>query len=540
MIISHKDGVNYIVDGQQRLTTLTLLLIYLNHLQKTQSEDHRVKIDDLIYSAKYGRKSFNISVDEREECMEALFEGSGFDVEGKSEAVANIAARYEDIDQAFPSELREAALPYFIDWLIENVHLAKIIAYSDEDAYEIFETMNDRGLSLSPIDMLKGFLLSNIADSQNRTACNDLWRKRVQQLTGLGKDVDSDCFKSWLRSRHAQTIRERMKDAEPGDFDRIGSEFHRWVRDMKDQLGLDGSDSYVQFIKGNFDFYCRQYVRIIEASRKLQPSLEHVFYNAQAGFTLQPIVLLAPVEPKDDDATINLKWRLSAMYLDTMLTRRAWNYRSTDQSTMKYPTFKIVLAIRGLDPNDLAATLKEDLDNEEEVIATKETYALHGMNRKQIVRILARMIDYMETGSGIASHYLEYTGGSGSKRYEVEHIWANKPDRHKDEYPHPADFDAYRNRIGGLLLLPKSFNASYGDLPYAEKLAHYNSQNLLARSLHPQCYEHNPGFRKFLRDTGLLFEAQKQFKKANLDSRQLLYRQLAERIWDPENLLREV
>src|ERR1019366_1014393 len=42
------------------------------------------------------------------------------------------------------------------DWLIENVHLVEITAYSDQDAYTIFETMNDRGLSLAPADNAKG------------------------------------------------------------------------------------------------------------------------------------------------------------------------------------------------------------------------------------------------------------------------------------------------------------------------------------------------------------------------------------------------
>ena len=539
-IISHKEGVNYIVDGQQRLTTLTLLLIYLNHLQKDVAEDRRVKIDELVYSTKYGKKSFNISVEEREECMDALFENREFDAEGKPEAVANIVARYEDLAEVFPGELKNGSLPYFIDWLIENVHLVEITAFSDDDAYTIFETMNDRGLSLSPIDMLKGFLLANIADRPNRTSCNDLWKKRVQQLVGLGKDVDADCFKSWLRSQYAKTIRERKKASEPGDFDRIGSEFHRWVRDMKTQLGLNGADTYVQFINRDFDFYSRQYLRLVEASTHPQAPLEHVFYNAQAGFTLQPMLLLSPVSPNEDESTINLKWHLVAIYLDILLTRRIWNYRSTDQSTMKYPIFKTMLAIRGLTPEDLVVKLTEELDGEKEVFASNDRFALHGMNRKQIKRILARMIDYMETGSGQASHYIEYTTGSGKKRYEVEHIWADKPERHKEEFPHPADFGAYRNRLGGLLLLPRSFNASYGDLPYDQKLPHYFGQNLLAQSLNPKCYDHNPGFQHFLRKTGLAFEPYQKFKKAALDARHLLYRSLAERIWAPSRLKEEL
>lgn len=62
------------------------------------------------------------------------------------------------------------------------------------------------------------------------------------------------------------------------------------------------------------------------------------------------------------------------------------------------------------------------------------------------------------------------------------------------------------------------------------------TQNLLACSLHEQAYEHDPGFRRFVTGSGLLFRAHAQFKKADLDARQELYRRLAERIWSPDRL----
>jgi len=89
------------------------------------------------------------------------------------------------------------------------------------------------------------------------------------------------------------------------------------------------------------------------------------------------------------------------------------------------------------------------------------------------------------------------------------------------------------------LLLPKRANASYGSLPYEEKLPHYNSQNLLARSLHPQAYERNPGFLRFVGVSGLPFRAHQEFKLADLEERGELYCQLAERIWNPDDLLGE-
>ncbi len=63
-----------------------------------------------------------------------------------------------------------------MDWLVENVHLVEIKAYSDEDAYTIFETMNDRGLSLTPTDMLKGYLLANIKDVEKRNQASRVWK----------------------------------------------------------------------------------------------------------------------------------------------------------------------------------------------------------------------------------------------------------------------------------------------------------------------------------------------------------------------------
>lgn len=134
------------------------------------------------------------------------------------------------------------------------------------------------------------------------------------------------------------------------------------------------------------------------------------------------------------------------------------------------------------------------------------------------------------------SRYAEYVVRSGKHGYEVEHIWADHADRHEDEFANPADFEEYRNRIGGLLLLPKSFNASYGDLSYEAKYDHYNTQNLLARSLHEMTYTYNPGFLRFIQRSGLEFQPHRQFKRADLDTRQVLYREIAGTLWDPKRL----
>ena len=538
IIISDKEGHKFIIDGQQRLTTLTLLLIYLQH--HTVDPEQKGQLTPLIFSQKFGKKSFNLDVPERTSCMDALYSGDSFDENDKPESVVNIVARYHDIEEKYPEELKNGVLPYFTDWLIENVHLVEITAYSDEDAYTIFETMNDRGLSLTPPDMLKGYLLANITDPDRRSAASRVWKDRVAALSDIGKEEDSDAIKSWLRSQHADSIRERKPGATPKDFDLIGTEFHRWVRDREDGLGLKTSGEYVRFIERDFSFYTKQYLRLRQAAESLTKGLETVHYNAQNNFTLQYAVILAPLRVNDPDEEIVRKIRITASFLDILIARRIWNWRDIGYSTMQYAMFLVMREIRGKSPSEVAELLSKRLEGEEETFSSNDRFRLHGMNRRPIQRLLARITDHVETCSGMRSRFTEYVHRRGKNGYEVEHIWADHPERHEDEFSHPSDFQEYRNRIGGLLLLPKSFNASYGDLPYEKKREHYLKQNLLAQSLHERAYEHNPGFLKYVREDGLPFRPHPEFKKVDLDSRQDLYRRLAEEIWSPNRLRGEI
>ena len=538
VIISDKDGQKFIVDGQQRITTLTLLLIYLHrHLDDVEQKS---QIAELIFSQKFGKRSFNLDIPERNTCMESLYKGDDFQVSDASESVANINGRYMDIEDLFPEEIKDEILPYFVDWILENVQLVEITAYSDSDAYTIFETMNDRGLSLTPADMLKGYLLANITDVDRRTRASQAWKERVQSLTDIAKDEDADGIKSWLRSQYAENIRERKRAAAPQDFDLIGTEFHRWVRDHEQNLGLTASAEFGRFIERDFVHYTRWYERLRIAAEGLDSGLECVRFNAQHNYTLQYPVLLAPLTVNDDELTSKRKVRVVAAYLDILINRRIWNWRAIDYSTMQYAMFLVMRDIRGKGISELVEILSDKLESEVETFATNDGYRLHGTNGRQIHLLLARMIDYIETQSGSASNYEQYAQ-RGRKGYEIEHVWANHPELHHDEFSHPTEFREYRNRIGGLLLLPKSFNASFGDLPYEEKRRHYIGQggNLLARSLHEDTYQHNPGFKRFIDVSGLPFEPLSEFKKSDLDLRQGLYQQIASLIWNPKRLSQE-
>src|ERR1700732_1714362 len=113
-----------------------------------------------------------------------------------------MARRYAGPGGAFPAEIKGKAFPYFLDWLKYNVVLVEITAYSDDNAYAIFESMNDRGLNLTSAEMLKGYILSRFSEPKDREKANLFWRKSIQSLHRHSKEEDQKFFQAWFRSQY--------------------------------------------------------------------------------------------------------------------------------------------------------------------------------------------------------------------------------------------------------------------------------------------------------------------------------------------------
>lgn len=531
-----EEGIRYLVDGQQRLTTLTLLLICLDHMSK--DEEGAESLEPLVYSQKFGSRTFNINVDEREDAMATILDGSSsFNTTDKSISVRNIWERYQNIVDHFPEELKGESLVYFIDWLLERVVLVEIGTTDQDMALEVFETMNDRGLRLSNTDMLKAFLLGKLGDRQRIEKTNELWRDRITELADLDKNADSDFLKHWLRGHYADSIREQRRGAVSGDFDIIGTAYHKWVRDNCNRIGLHNSSDFMGFAYQDFDRMSTRYKQLLQASWKITPGLEHLFYNATVGITLQYLPIIAALTPEDDEEIFRSKTRLISAYIDLWIARLMVNYRNYGYSTIRGRIFRLSKELRNRELSEVKDVLANWVAGLPDSFEGVMTFRLHGQNRWRIKYLLSRMSAWVEENCGGSGQFVDYMDSQRKSPYEIEHIWANKYDRHVNEFDSQDDFDRHRNRFGALVLLPKSFNASYGDKPYSEKVEHYYGQNLVAQSLHPRTYENNPSFKGFIERTGLPFKPYPDsFTKDNIEERQYLYRQICERIWDPDTL----
>ncbi|MGK7865430.1 GmrSD restriction endonuclease domain-containing protein [Falsiroseomonas sp. E2-1-a4] len=548
IIVSQRNGKNYLIDGQQRVTSLTLLLIYLYREAKQRGLQVTNTIAPLIFSDNLGHPRFNLDIPERLVVIEALFNGTPFSPDGKDQSVRTMYARYADIEQHQLIAELDDALPHFAYWLLTRVGLIEIATSNDNYAYAIFETMNDRGKPLSPVDMLKAYLLAPIDDADQRRIANDRWKKEVLDLLTFGRereaDRDATCIKAWLRAQHADTIRDRKAGATDRDWELVGTVFHRWVRDNSARLKVGTQQSNYIWVTQDFPFFASAYKQIIDASESYTPGLEAVFYNAHNEFTWQSTVLLAPLQEDDDQVTARKKIAATATYLDIWLMRRAVNYIRVGYSSTSYAMFLLCRDIRRKPLNDLIEILGDKLAADDATFKGSvqkgrggiDQLALNQFSRRYIFHLLARVTAYTDVRSGRPDPFADLVNRDRKNPFDIEHIWADDFRLHGGVFANQQEFEQLRDTVPALLLLPADVNRSLQDKPYSYKVQKYATHHLYTASLTPSTYANQPQFANFRSSHALTFKNYTEFTKSEWAERQHLVAQLVELVWSPERL----
>ncbi|HEX7476640.1 MAG TPA: DUF262 domain-containing protein [Polyangiales bacterium] len=552
IIVSKRNGKNYLVDGQQRVTSLTLLLIYLYRAFQSSmlplGPNLVMGLAPLIFSDNLGTPRFNLDIVERLPVIDALFNGKPFTPDGKDESIQTMYARYNNIEQLDLTGELGAALPHFAYWLMKKVGLIEIATDNDDYAYAIFETMNDRGKPLSPVDMLKAYVLAPVEDEAPRRAANQTWKQQVLRLISWGGEQeperDANCIKAWFRAQYAETIRDRKAGSLDKDWELIGSAFHRWARDRAEHVGLGRTEQNLGFMNRDLPFFAGAYLRILEASRKYTPGLEAVFYNAHNEFTWQNTVLLAPLCTNDSEDMVRRKLAVTATYLDIWLMRRATNYIRVTYASTAYAMFLLCRDIRRKPLDELVGLLRDKLAKDDVTFEGSESrgrtgiegFGVNQFSKRYVYHLLGRLTAYTDVGAGKPDLFDKYMDRTGKNPCDIEHIWANDYEPYKGEFSTADEFQRFRNHVAGLLLLPADVNRSYQDKSFADKAPHYAAQNMYAASLTAAAYKHQPQFDTFRTRFGLPFKPYAGFgKKEQLERRELV-NALVQRIWSPERL----
>lgn len=538
-IICTSENTRKIIDGQQRLTSLSLLLIYLRNLQN-QIEGVPylpIKIDDLIYKDNYGTMSFNLDVPERNDCMQALWDQNRA-YTSENESNKNLLARYSDIEELFPDDLKGEALPYFIYWLKGKVLLLEIDTPSEDEAHTIFLTMNDRGLSLNSAEMLKAYIIQQV-DEADRDAVNKVWQQNItriknafdSQTSGVIKAEDVDFISAWLRAKYANSIRETKKGAEDRDFELLGEKFHNWVRlNARTEMQLTQPKQYKELVTIEMSLMTSLYLRIKAYSDKLTPGYEAVFYNAHRDITYQNYFILASVRVDDSPEVVDQKIKLVSTFIDIFASTRIFNYKKINWNSNKSLLFRVLCQIRNQDAKTIGIKLFSTLQRMNEKLDAIKDFELNQFTGRYMLHMLARLTDYVNVQMGRASQFATYVDRNPKTSYDIEHILPNDYASYKDMFNDEEDFNNNRRKFGNLILLTSDHNRSYQAMPYEQKVVQYAGDNILAQSLYNGTYQNNP---QFLRLAGMYgFKPYDRFDKTAIRDRLQVYTQLAKAIWD--------
>lgn len=536
-----------IIDGQQRLTSLTLLIIYLNNLQKetVKDEDLLVPLDDMIYSKAFSKTSFNIDVADRGTCIQALLQKDKTYMP-VNESSQNMLDRYQDIEDIFPDELKGEALPYFINWLIEKVLLLEIDTPSDDEAHTIFLTMNDRGLSLNSAEMMKAYIIQQVAEA-DRIEVNRKWQDNINRIknassydtSGMVNTQDVEFISIWLRAKYANSMRDTKRGAKDEDYELLGDKFHTWVRNnARTAMGLVKPKDYKKFVLTEMTRVTDIYLLMKGYGSKLTPGYEEVFYNANRDLSYQTMLAIAAIKNDDTDDIVKKKIQMTAKFVDDFATIRILNFKKVNWNTNKYLLFHVMRDIRNEDCKTIGMVYVRTLRRMDVSVEGITRFSLNRFSGRYMLHILARFTSYVNVLMGNPSHFEEYVERKRQgNTYDIEHILPDKYEDYENSFTDYEDFESTRNQIGNLILLTRDKNRSYQAMKYSEKVQKYAGDNILAQALNDTAYTNNPKFLTVVNKYG--FHAIPDFSKQSIADRAEIYLRMASDIWNPD-AIREI
>ena len=537
-----------LIDGQQRLTSTFLLLAYLERYRRDAAITNALDLSTLLGSVSYGAMDYSIEFSStRKEIFDKYLDYSktAADAMRDAEDIPNldngdnkILEALRTVDALLDSKVR-SAIAYFIDYVVERVLLIDISVASESEAHRVFVIMNDRGLRLGPIDLLKGQILSKIPVPADAQSCHTAWVLTINRLRSLDPEEDSLFFRNLFRAKWAEKMRGQSKGDPAEDFDIIGEAYHRWFESNTSKLAIANGDDYVRFARDDIPKYADIYIFIKRAETELTQGYECIHYNAARKYSFQSMVLLASIKVSDNTTDWQKKIALASRLIDIILTTRTIEGKENNYDNLKEISFLLAREIRDMDYPALLAHIQAEWGKYTPILLDLRKLKYAKSDRSDILHLLARIACQLEDAFALTNRVgfsTYWQRDRGTKTFDIEHLLKEAFDPAALPTPHgfadAKDYAENRNLFGALALLPRSRNRSLQDKAYRLKLSAYSTENVLAQTLCDAFYQNHPNVAGYVSANSTISLAPiADFSKSDIAVRAGVYIAVANQVW---------
>lgn len=514
IMLNEQSGNIYIVDGQQRLTTILLLLIKLYHIgidKGTAVLNVKKFIGEKIYEEDMASvKHFKISNPDRNTIIRKIFEIETInDTDITNITQLNLRDNYQIISKYFDGYFFDKnnvfnadKYNYYVYNLLQKVLIIEQVIKHKEDVAMIFETANDRGKELEPHEVLKGMLLG-VLDTNVKEECNTIWNEGLKTFFSIDenyKNVD-DFFRTYFRAKYADTAFQ---------YQQFASKYHRNLlsndKIIKD-LDRSNPSKIEKFIKNDFVYYYKLYLEVSAHAKEGTNLYIASNYANEQGQQFLLILSALSLKDPEHEAKVNLVAKKFDQFFTISSLIGAGD--NNDRQKLYYDLSK---SIR----NKPLAVLNDAFDSIivpyfsehgfpitefNEIFQYKyfEKAKIEGRFSKYVLsrvdRYLADLLNEQSFAKQESLHFITHSGNRPTHGFHIEHMFSNNEKIMEQFTDSNGEFDEKlfideRNRLGAVILMKGNENIRTSNWVYKKKFNSYQNSGfiwnrILTNSINP-------------------------------------------------------
>jgi len=461
IVVTDKEDYLEIVDGQQRIATISLFFIAVRDFLKEIGEVEKANAieGEFILKQSYRdeekKQRLILNDVDNEFYLKALVRSKSVDtLRASHDRLKNAYNFLKDyIESKYKSEGLDGLLN-LVDFVKDKLLVIIVTVSDDVNAFTVFETLNDRGLILSQTDLIKNYLFNKAGNRIGEA--KDKWTRFTGAIeSGISEEEILNYIRYYWSSKHGLTREKEL-------YKKIKEKIKNKNQAITFLSNLErNSETYLAILNphhpfwNNFPHECSEYIAELLELRLTQN---------------RPLLIALLEIWKDNPEEVKKSLKLIV----------SWSVRNLITGTIGSGTLEKEFSKQAKLINDGEINnAKELLSSIENLIPTDEqfqkAFEMASISKAYIARYYLRKLEqaYRTT--------LELKPIENPEKVNLEHILPENPtDLQKDWSSFDENlYKTYYRRIGNLTLWNKRMNSDIGNGPFEGKKEVYRESELI-------------------------------------------------------------